>query len=97
MFWGLRIVAASSKSTPDTPLGLTETLHRTPIGGVLFTTVKDSAVSAYARNAGVKVKTERLLVIHASSRTVEDITRVTILEKMPTVGARPIVRVLRKR
>lgn len=63
----------------------------------MFTTVKDSAVSAYARNAGVKVKTERLLVIHASSRTVEDITRVTILEKMPTVGARPIVRVLRKR
>lgn len=90
-------MAASSKSTPDAPLGLTETLHRTPIGGVLFTTVKDSAVSAYARNAGVKVKTERLLVIHASSRTVEDITRVTILEKLPMFGSRPITRMRRTR
>lgn len=90
-------MAASSKHVHDAPLGLTEMLHRTPLGESVFTTVKDSAVSAYARNAGVKVKTERLMVIHASSRTIEDITRVTILEKTPTLGARPITRVRRTR
>lgn len=90
-------MAQSAKSARNAPLGLTEILSRTPLGESVYTAVKDSAVSAYARNAGVKVKTERLMVIHAGSRTIEDITRVTIVEKAPVMGANPITRIRRTR
>ncbi len=90
-------MAQSAKSAHNAPLGLTEILSRTPLGESVYTAVKDSAVSAYARNAGVKVKTERLMVIHAGSRTIEDITRVTIVEKAPVMGANPITRIRRSR
>lgn len=78
------------KSTPDisevdaesdTPLGLTEVLRRTPIGDSIYTAIKDTAVSAYARNAHVKVKTARLMAIHGAERVVEDVTRVTVVHK----------------
>lgn len=82
-------MAASSKSVHSAPLGLTEILQRTPLGESVYTSVKDSAVSAYARNAGVRVRTERLMVIHAGSRTLEDVTRVTVLEKAVTFGGVP--------
>lgn len=90
-------MAQSEKFARNAPLGLTEILARTPLGESVFTTVKDSAVSAYARNAGVKVKTERLMIIHAGSRTIEDITRVTVTEKAPVLGAVPLTRIRRTR
>ena len=90
-------MAQSAKPAHSAPLGLTEILSRTPLGESVYTAVKDSAVSAYARNAGVKVKTERLMVIHAGSRTIEDITRVTVVEKAPVMGANPITRIRRSR
>lgn len=90
-------MAQSEKFARNAPLGLTEILARTPLGESVYTSVKDSAVSAYARNAGVKVKTERLMVIHAGSRTIEDVTRVTVTEKAPVMGANPITRIRRTR
>lgn len=90
-------MAAPAKSVPSGPLGLTEILQRTPLGESFITHTKDTSVSAYARNAGVKVKTERLLVIHAASRTVEDVTRVTIVEKLATLGTTPLTRIRRTR
>lgn len=75
-------MAPSANPAPDAPLGLTEVLQRTPPGQSVFTTVRDSSVSAYARNAGVKVRTERLLVIHAASRTLEEVTKVYVLERL---------------
>lgn len=64
-----------------TKLTVTEILLRTEEGDSFYTSVADTAVSSYARRAGIKVRTERLLVIHAGKREMSDITRVTVLKK----------------
>lgn len=61
-------------------LTLTEILLRASPGDVIYTEVADTAVGSYATRAGVKVKTERLLALHAVKREMTDITRVIVLE-----------------
>lgn len=62
-------------------LTLTEMLLRLPVGEPFFTVTKDTVVGSYAHRAGVKVQTERLLAIHAPSREITDVTRVTIVSR----------------
>lgn len=62
-------------------LTLTEQLIRAEVGDVMYSDMKDTVVASYAHRAGVKVKTERWLAIHAPSRAVAEITRITVREK----------------
>lgn len=66
--------------TKDTaPLGLTETLRRTPAGEVIYLTAASPTISACAASAGIKVTTARLLAIHPGTKAVTDITEVTVV------------------
>ena len=60
-------------------LTLSEILLRTEEGDTFYTETKDTIVGAYASRAGVKVKTERMLAIHAGKRELLDLTRVTVI------------------
>lgn len=74
-------MAQSNKSAPDAaqPLGLTETLRRTPVGETIYLSAESPTVSACAASAGIKVITARLLAIHPGTRAVTDITAVTVV------------------
>lgn len=84
-------MAQSSNSAPSPvqPLGLTETLRRTPVGSTVYLTADSPAISACAASAGIKVTTARLLAIHPASKAVTDLTAVTIVSSSaPLPGAR---------
>jgi hypothetical protein len=65
---------------PDSRLSLTEHLARACTGEVIYTELKDTAVGAYAKRAGVKVATQRVLAILGNEREVIDLTRIVVTE-----------------
>ena len=62
-------------------LSLMDILAHAEEGDVVWTSTKDTAVPSFAQRAGVTVRTERLLAVHAGSRTVEEVTRITVTGK----------------
>jgi hypothetical protein len=64
----------------DNKLSLTEHLSRACAGEVIYTEHKDTAVGAYAKRAGVKIATQRVLAILGNEREVIDLTRIVITE-----------------
>lgn len=67
-------------TTEQAPLGLTETLRRTPAGHTLYLALPSPAISSSAAQAGVKVTTAKFLAIHPGTKEVIELTQVTVHE-----------------